>query len=350
MTSPPAGPSPQAAQLGKLERLAALPGGPLLLLRAFLGVTFTYAALQKLANRFFFDAANPGSIQAQLHAAVLTSPIGALLRPAEHAAVLVGLLIAVGELAVGLGTLVGLFGRVAAAGGMVISLILFLTVSFNTTPYFYGSDIVFLFAWTPLVIAGSGALSMDAVLEKRHREELAAASAGRGSALELDRRDALRKLGLSLALGSFAAVFAGIVAAVGRMFGKGGGGSSAPTLPPPTTGAATSTTLQSGTTRGTVIGTAADVPVGNAAQFTDPLQQIPAYVVQPSRDVFVAFSAVCTHMGCTVGFYQPDLQFRCPCHGSVFSAITGQVIQGPATVPLPGIPVQKSGANLVVEG
>lgn len=324
----------------------------MLLLRAFLGVTFTYAALQKLANRFFFDAANPGSIQSQLHAAIATSPIGPLLRPAAHAPVLIGLLIAFGELAVGLGTLVGLFGRLAATGGMVLSLILFLTVSFNTTPYFYGADIVFFFAWTPFVIAGSGAFSLDAVLLKRHAQELASAGLKGGSSRAgLDRRAALRKVTATVALGSFAAVTAGVVAAVGRMFKAAAGSSTAPTLPPPST-RASSTTVVGGTTaaKGTVIGPASAVPVGGARQFTDPAQQIPAYVVQPSEGVFVAFSAVCTHMGCTVGFDQAGLQFRCPCHGSIFSAVTGDVIQGPATVPLPGIPIQQSGGKLLADG
>ena len=324
----------------------------MILLRAFLGVTFTYAALQKLANRFFFNAANPGSIQAQLHAAMITSPIGVLLRPAAHIPVLVGLLIAFGELAVGLGTLVGLYGRLAAAGGVVLSLLLFLTVSFNTTPYFYGSDIVFLFAWTPFVIAGSGAWSLDAVLLKRQAQEVAAAGLKGGSGhAGLDRRAAMRKVTAAVTLASFAAVTAGIAAAVGRMFGTGAGGTVPATLPPPSTGV-TSTTGPGGTTvaNGTVIGLASEVPVGSAREFTDPAEQIPAYVVQPSRGAFVAFSAVCTHMGCTVGFYQPELQFRCPCHGSIFSAITGEVIQGPATLPLPGIPIKESDGNLVADG
>ena len=111
----------------------------MLLLRAFLAVTFTYAALQKLANRFFFDAANPGSIQSQLKRHFgqpdRNPPAAGGPRPGSHRAV-----DRLGELAVGLGTLVGLFGRLAAGGGMVLSLILFLTVSFNTTPYFYGSE------------------------------------------------------------------------------------------------------------------------------------------------------------------------------------------------------------------
>jgi thiosulfate dehydrogenase [quinone] large subunit len=323
-------------------------------LRAFLGVTFTYAALQKLTNRFFFNAANPGSIQAQLHASIATSPIGALLRPAAHVPVLVGLLIALAELAVGLGTLAGLFGRVAAAGGMALSLILFLSVSYNTTPYFYGPDIVFLFAWTPLVIAGSGAWSVDEALAERHlRDRATARVSPRTLAPALERRAVLRKVTSALALGSFAVIAAGVSAAVGRMFGTAGGATPpASTLPPTTTGTGgnSSPTTTVGGPKGTAIGLASDVPVGSARAFTDPAQGVPAYVVRPSESTFVAFSAVCTHAGCTVGFYQPELQFRCPCHGSIFSAVTGAVIQGPATLSLPSVSIRDSDGNLLVDG
>lgn len=350
----PTSTAPPTPESGPLARLRETPGGSLIVLRAFLGVTFTYAGLQKLANRFFFNASNPGSIQAQLHASIATSPVGALLRPAEHVAVLVGLVIAIAEVAVGLGTLFGLFGRVAAGGGMILSLILFLSVSFNTTPYFYGSDIVFLFAWTPLVIAGSGAWSLDAAIAEREAGEQAAVRAGRAVGPgSVDRRTAMRKVGLTTALGSFALVTSGIVAAVGRMFSSGSaGGTSTNTLPPVTTAPRgnSSPGTTSAPSQGTEIGLADQVPVGGARAFTDPAQGVPAYVVQPAKDTFVAFSAVCTHMGCTVGFYQPDLQFRCPCHGSIFSATTGAVIQGPATLPLPGIEVKQSDGKLLADG
>ena len=352
--TPFAEPGSEQTRPSLLARLTDVPGGPQLLLRAFLGVTFTYAGLQKLANRFFFTASNPGSIQAQLHASIATSPIGALLRPAAHVAVLVGLLIALAEVAVGLGTLFGLLSKVAAAGGMALSLLLFLSVSFNTTPYFYGSDIVFFFAWTPLVIAGAGAWSLDGALERRRAAERATVRLAPGqSTTELDRRAALRKLGLTTALASFTVVVGGIVAAVGRMFtGSSPTTSDVQTLSPPTTGTGTTTTQAEGTSapKGTEIGLASDVPVGGARAFTDPAQGIPAYVVQPTKGNFVAFSAVCTHMGCTIGFYQPALQFRCPCHGSVFSATTGAVIQGPATLPLPGVAIKDFDGKLLADG
>ena len=131
-------------------------GRALLPLRAFLGFTFCFAGLQKLANPRFFDAADPASIQSQLAGAARRSPVHALISPLAHVAVPLGVLIAFGELAVGVGTLLGLRARLAAAGGLALSLMLFLTVSFHSAPYYTGADIVLVFAWTPLLLAGSG--------------------------------------------------------------------------------------------------------------------------------------------------------------------------------------------------
>jgi len=140
-------------------------GRALLPLRAFLGFTFCFAGLQKLANPRFFDAADPASIQSQLAAAARRSPVHALISPLAHVAVPLGVLIAFGELAVGVGTLLGLRARLAAAGGLALSLMLFLTVSFHSAPYYTGADIVFAFAWTPLLLAGFGSvLSLDAAI------------------------------------------------------------------------------------------------------------------------------------------------------------------------------------------
>jgi Rieske Fe-S protein len=57
-----------------------------------------------------------------------------------------------------------------------------------------------------------------------------------------------------------------------------------------------------------------------------------------------AFSARCTHLGCTVNAVKQGKIF-CPCHGSVFDANTGAVLQSPATAPLArvGVTVKDGG-------
>jgi hypothetical protein len=82
----------------------------LLPLRAFLGVTFTFAGLQKLADPGYLDPHNPTSAAHQMLLFRRNSPIGGLLELSTHAPTLVSLLIAFGELAVGLGTHAGLVG------------------------------------------------------------------------------------------------------------------------------------------------------------------------------------------------------------------------------------------------
>lgn len=52
-----------------------------------------------------------------------------------------------------------------------------------------------------------------------------------------------------------------------------------------------------------------------------------------------AFSAVCTHDGCTVGWDAEQEQISCPCHGSRFDPSDGSVVNGPARDPLGEVPV-----------
>ena len=73
-----------------------------------------------------------------------------------------------------------------------------------------------------------------------------------------------------------------------------------------------------------------EVPVGGAVLATDP-ERKKVLVTQPTAGTVVAFSAVCTHQGCTVAV--DDDHFACPCHGSQFE-LSGKVRRGPAERPL----------------
>jgi thiosulfate dehydrogenase (quinone) large subunit len=81
--------------------------------------------------------------------------------------------VAVFEIVVGLLIAAGLLTRAAAAAGLALNLIFFLTASWHTSPYFLGSDIVFVFAWLPFALAGAqGQPALDNSL-KRPSPELA---------------------------------------------------------------------------------------------------------------------------------------------------------------------------------
>ncbi|MFE3636664.1 DoxX family protein [Streptomyces cellostaticus] len=141
----------------------------LLPLRVFLGVTFVYAGLSKITDSVFLQSGGAGSIADTMRAARGSAALPALIDLALRNPVGFGLAIALGEVAVGIGTLLGLLGRVAALGGALISLSLWLTVSWASTPYYYGNDLAYLMAWLPLVLAGTPYLSLDAALRSRRR-------------------------------------------------------------------------------------------------------------------------------------------------------------------------------------
>jgi thiosulfate dehydrogenase (quinone) large subunit len=391
-----------------------LSGWALVPLRAFLGFTFCFAGLQKLANPNFFNANSPSSIQAQLIASIRISPLHELLGHLLRFAVPIGIVIALAEVAVGLGTILGLWTRVAATGGMVLALTLFLTVSFHSSPYYTGADIVFVFAWLPLVLAGSGGvLSLDGVITARVAGEydlgpptvvpirfalvqqvcgnyendscraqsgrrcnvrgcpfLSADAAGRRSAAsergldEVDRRTVV----LGGATVVAAAVAGGVVAGAAAGLGRAVGGAKSPgsqsvTLATPHPGAARasgsgptttvpgSTTPSTAATAGTPIGLASQVPVGGAGRFTDPKTGDPGLVLQLAKGRFVAYDAICPHAGCTVGYSSAANLIVCPCHGSEFDPSTGAVVSPPAPHGLSPIQVAVDGnGELVVDG
>ncbi|WP_232265602.1 DoxX family protein [Streptomyces pactum] len=139
----------------------------LLPLRIFLGVTFVYAGIDKLTTSGFLSSSGPDSIGGIMDSVRDTSAVPWLVDLALKAPEGFGYALAIGEIAVGLGTLLGLWARVAALGGALISLSLWLTVSWQTEPYYYGNDLIYLMAWLPLVLAGAPVLSVDAQRARR---------------------------------------------------------------------------------------------------------------------------------------------------------------------------------------
>ena len=87
-----------------------------------------------------------------------------------------------------------------------------------------------------------------------------------------------------------------------------------------------------------------DVPVGGG-KVLDKEQIV---VTQPTAGTFKAFTAVCTHQGCTVAGVANGT-ITCPCHGSTFSATDGSVTGGPAPTALAAIPVTVSGTTVTVK-
>jgi thiosulfate dehydrogenase [quinone] large subunit len=298
------------------DRADAPPRTPiwtLLPLRVFLGGTFLYAGLSKIFDTHYLDDTSPLGVRAQMLHAATTSPIGPLVSFAAEHPTTFGLVIAFGEIAVGLGTLLGLFTRIAALGGFLLALSFFLTVSWTTSPYYFGADIVFAAAWTPLLVAGDAVpfSVTDRLRAAIHRRRPP------NPASDGERRILL---------------WGGLITATAAALGGGVIALSRRT----TTDPEPSRPADPGTNSGTVIAAVSAVAVGSSTSFTTP-DGSAAYLVRPSVDTFMAFLAACTHQGCPVT--PAGGGFRCPCHGSTFDG-AGQVTGGPAAKPLTKVPVR----------
>ncbi len=84
-----------------------------------------------------------------------------------------------------------------------------------------------------------------------------------------------------------------------------------------------------------------DIPVGGGMVIAEP----PLVVTQPSQGEVKAFTSICPHQGCKVNAVSAN-QIFCPCHGSIFSAIDGSVIRGPATEGLSAAAVSVDGTKI----
>ncbi|MGW5849381.1 Rieske (2Fe-2S) protein [Streptomyces sp. NPDC055254] len=90
------------------------------------------------------------------------------------------------------------------------------------------------------------------------------------------------------------------------------------------------------------LGAAADVPVGGAKLY----RERKLVVSCPAEGQYKAFSAQCTHAGCVLDEIVEG-EGNCPCHGSRFDVTTGRALRGPATDPLPAVPVRAENGRLI---
>ncbi|HZF90395.1 DoxX family protein [Streptomyces sp.] len=136
-------------------------GVVLLPLRIFLGFISIYAGMGKLCDPVYFDGGKRGSMVKwlnTLHPWEVAEPLRqfALEHPVGS-----GLVIAFAQVLVGVLSVFGCWQRVAAVGGALLSAALLVTVSWKSVPAYDAPDIIYLAAWSPLIIAGAPVYSVD---------------------------------------------------------------------------------------------------------------------------------------------------------------------------------------------
>ena len=272
------------------------------LLRLMLGGTWLYGGLQKAADAQFLNKGSAGYIGVQLTGFSKNSPISFLLKRLVDHASLAGWMILLGELAIGIAVLSGIALQAAILGGAAISLTLWLSVTWNVYPYYLGSDTAYLVMWIALfflVRKEAGARTRKSPIPNLR-----------------DRREVVQMLGVGVT-----AVIAALAA--------GGFKKSI-----------------SSSTSGTKIVALSAFPVGSTMQFTAP-DGAPAYLFRTKAGVF-AYSAVCTHQGCIVGYNPATKHLECPCHSGKFDpANGGAVLAGPPPAPLASYKVAIQGNSIV---
>jgi ubiquinol-cytochrome c reductase iron-sulfur subunit len=95
------------------------------------------------------------------------------------------------------------------------------------------------------------------------------------------------------------------------------------------------------------------IRLGDQGPFDPPYHLHPPGRTDWTVQGYVAYSKMCTHLGCPVGLYQEQTQqLVCPCHQSIFNVNAGAVPEfGPAPRPLPQRPLTGGAAgNLVAKG
>jgi len=272
-------------------------------MRLWLGITWIYAGWDKASDPGFLEVGSSTYIGTQLSAYSTHSPVGFAFDTLIEYASLVGGFVIISEFAIGLATLLWVAPRLAAFGGFLMSVGLWLASTFHVSPYFLASNTAYAVLWLTylLLLVGNGKRKVFT--------------------MSLERRSVLR-VGIT---GVLAVAFAG----VGKFFAK-----AAP---------ATSTVAAG---KGTKIIKLASLRVGAAHNFVAS-NGAPSILFRTKTGVF-AYSAICTHQGCTVKYSTSSKTMVCPCHEAEFDPNkSGQVVTGPAVNPLGKVKVAVSGAWVI---
>jgi len=271
------------------------------LMRLWLGVTWIYAGWDKATDSGFLTRGSASFIGTQLSGYSTQSPIGFAFNKLIEHAVPVGIFVMVSEFAIGLATLLWVAPTLAAFGGFSMSLGLWLASSFHASPYFLASDSAYAVLWLSYLLL---------IRNKR-----------KGFSMSFERRGVLR-VGIVAAL---ATAFAG----VGKVF---------------TPSAVQESAAAAGKTK---IIKVASLKVGATKNFVLS-NGAPAILFRSKSGVF-AYSAICTHQGCTVNYSAASQKLKCPCHGAIFDPYaSGNPVSGPANNPLGKIKVAVEGAWVVL--
>ena len=318
---------------------------PLRVLRAFLGTTFLFAGAQKFLDANFLHAGAVTYIGNQLNAFAQSTPLAPLMHLLSKFPTLTGVGIALTEIAIGMGTLLGVGMFAAALLGAAINLILWLSATWHVHPYFLGSDSIYAVAWIALAV-GIGQSAKDANQGRPVSLAQRLDSVGRREVLRAGMIAAL-SLGVAVVSKAFAgpaknpirSALPGTQGTNGGTAGTGGTGA--------TGGTGTGSDSGSGSA-GSTIATLDQLPVGKAVGFNDPSSG-PAVLFRMANGKVVAYSRRCTHAGCPVSFDPGSHLLFCPCHGAEFDpARGGAVVAPPAQTPLQSIPVSVVGNKVIL--
>lgn len=104
--------------------------------------------------------------------------------------------------------------------------------------------------------------------------------------------------------------------------------------------------MQESTETQTTLEGAEQLPPSSAMMFK--FGSKPAMLIHHANGNWVAFGAVCTHLGCTVKYETDQNRIFCACHGGTYDPYTGVNIAGPPPKPLTQYKVEVKDGTIVI--